>query len=136
MTDSFPQNLAFYRAQRNLTQRELADLIGVSWSQISRYESGIVKPRLGSLLKLADALGVSRETLLGSHEETPHELSFGLPAEDIDELQKIAQETGNSLEEVISGALRWGLKMLKEDPEFAARVTRGIEEHRKEGEEK
>ena len=69
MTEIFPQNLAFYRAKKGLTQRQLADLAGLSWSQISRYESGAVKPRLSALMRLADALGISTDKLANEARE-------------------------------------------------------------------
>ncbi|WP_313299973.1 hypothetical protein [Pseudomonas sp.] len=37
----------------------------------------------------------------------------------IDKLQQLSDDTGQPLEEVISGALLWGLKMIKENPEMA-----------------
>lgn len=63
MAETIALNLARLRAERGLTQRQLAEAAGLSWSQISRYESGAVMPRLGSLVRLADALGVAVEDL-------------------------------------------------------------------------
>jgi cell pole-organizing protein PopZ len=48
----------------------------------------------------------------------------------MDDLQSIADKSGKSLEEVVAETLRWSLKRFKEDPEFAASIRRGIEEHR------
>lgn len=62
---SFAERLATLRAETGQTQRELAALTGIAWSMISKYESGQSKPRLKVLMRLADALGVSREGLLG-----------------------------------------------------------------------
>ncbi|EXF95804.1 DNA-binding protein [Pseudomonas fluorescens HK44] len=130
MNDTFADKLAYLRAQKGLTQRELAALTGIAWSMISKYESGQSKPRLKVLLRLAEALGVSSEDLLGIQESKPRDLSIGLPQDSLDELQRIADESGKSFKEVVSETLRWGLKMFKEDPEFAASIKRGIEESR------
>ncbi|MGH8447853.1 helix-turn-helix transcriptional regulator [Pseudomonas sp.] len=61
----FGERLARARASANMTQRDLADQAGITWSQISRYETSKAWPRLRVLLKLADALGVTAEALSG-----------------------------------------------------------------------
>ncbi|WZL73959.1 helix-turn-helix transcriptional regulator [Clostridiaceae bacterium 35-E11] len=47
-----------YRKERNLTQKELAEIIGTKQSAISRLESGKLNPSLEFLLKVAKALNV------------------------------------------------------------------------------
>ena len=44
------------RAARNLSQRELAELVGTTQSAIARLEAGGRPPRIDTLLKIADAL--------------------------------------------------------------------------------
>ncbi|WP_050516258.1 helix-turn-helix domain-containing protein [Pseudomonas lactis] len=63
MTDEFAANLVYLRGLKNLTQQELGDAIGVSPSQISRYESGSARPRKTVMAKLASVLGVTIEEL-------------------------------------------------------------------------
>ncbi len=55
------------RAEKQMTVRELAQASGVNKNTISNLEHGLRKPRLVTLGKLADALGVPVEAL----EETP-----------------------------------------------------------------
>ncbi|NMX92620.1 helix-turn-helix transcriptional regulator [Pseudomonas sp. WS 5027] len=57
--NAFATNLIYLRGERNLTQQELGDVVGVSPSQISRYEAGTARPRKTILGKLAGALGVA-----------------------------------------------------------------------------
>lgn len=45
-----------YRMARGLTQQQLADLVGTSYSQISRIESGRHKTSFDSLARIAHAL--------------------------------------------------------------------------------
>ena len=45
------------RVEQNLTQKELADRIGVKQSNISRLESGTYNPSLIFLIKIASGLG-------------------------------------------------------------------------------
>jgi DNA-binding Xre family transcriptional regulator len=44
------------RTARNLSQRELAELVGTTQSAIARLEGGGRPPRIDTLLKIADAL--------------------------------------------------------------------------------
>ena len=48
--------LAVRRAERGLSQRELANLVGTTQSAIARLESGGRPPRIDTLLRIADAL--------------------------------------------------------------------------------
>lgn len=53
---SIASGVAQRRAQRELSQRELADLVGTTQSAIARLESGGRPPRIDTLLRIADAL--------------------------------------------------------------------------------
>lgn len=61
----FGNRLRKLRKDRNLTQRQLAELIGVKNSVISFYEVGERTPSPDVLRKLAMALHVSTDFLLG-----------------------------------------------------------------------
>lgn len=67
----FSGRLRFLRDQRGLTQDELAELAGLSRDGISRLERGTRSPQLKTIKKLAQALGVDPEELLGSLEAAP-----------------------------------------------------------------
>jgi len=45
------------RMEKNLTQKDLAKLVGTKQSNISRLESGNYNPSLGFLQKIASAMG-------------------------------------------------------------------------------
>jgi ribosome-binding protein aMBF1 (putative translation factor) len=49
-------DVAARRAQRGLSQRELAELTGTTQSAIARLESGGRPPRIDTLLRIANAL--------------------------------------------------------------------------------
>lgn len=53
------------RETRQLTQAELAEKAGLPAAAISHFETGIRLPGTSTLRKLADALGVSLDFLLG-----------------------------------------------------------------------
>ena len=48
--------VAEQRAARNLSQRELAELVGTTQSAIARLEAGGRPPRIDTLLRIAEAL--------------------------------------------------------------------------------
>ena len=55
----FGQNLRRFRKDRNLTQTQLGEMVGVWFSAISNIERGESEPSLELAGKLADALGVT-----------------------------------------------------------------------------
>jgi transcriptional regulator with XRE-family HTH domain len=54
------------RSERGLSQKALAEMVGISPPAINRFEKGIKAPSIDTLAKLAKALGVSADFLLGS----------------------------------------------------------------------
>lgn len=59
-------NIKKYRKENKLTQMELATLTNKSKSTIEKYESNKVTPSLKILDKIAQALDVTRDELMGS----------------------------------------------------------------------
>lgn len=62
----FASNLRFLRDTRNLTIRELADIIGVSHVMITSYENKIALPRPKVAQRIADYFGIEKNTLLST----------------------------------------------------------------------
>lgn len=56
-------NLQWLRIQAGMTQKDLAEAIGVSYIQISHYETGRSRPRKKFLQRIAAALKVSVEDI-------------------------------------------------------------------------
>ena len=57
VADAFSVWLVAYRAQHGLSQRALAQRVGVKQPVIARLESGDVEPKLSTLLRFAQVLG-------------------------------------------------------------------------------
>lgn len=53
------------RAENNLTQPELAKLLGVSNGMISFWETGKYEPTASNIVKAAKVFGVTSDYLLG-----------------------------------------------------------------------
>ncbi|MCR4340008.1 MAG: helix-turn-helix domain-containing protein [Gemmatimonadaceae bacterium] len=58
-------NLRSLRESRGLTQTELGARAGIAAASVSHFETGQRTPSLESLVKLAEALRVSTDALLG-----------------------------------------------------------------------
>lgn len=67
---SFSDMLSFLRKRADLSQKELADKIGVSRSTIGMYETGVREPDFEMLEALADVFNVNMDTLLGKSQST------------------------------------------------------------------
>lgn len=62
---SFGENLKKIRSEKQLSQKELAMLIGVSRQAIAAYETDSREPKFSLLIQIADAFNVSTDYLLG-----------------------------------------------------------------------
>lgn len=60
---SIGQNIKKYRKEKGYTQRELADLIGVSTQSISKWETDTGAPDISLVVPLASALEISTDAL-------------------------------------------------------------------------
>lgn len=61
---AFGENITRERCRQSLTMRELAYRAGLHGSEISRLERGQRDPRLSTVLRVAQALGVPAAELL------------------------------------------------------------------------
>lgn len=61
----FGENLKTLRKPRNLTQKELGLMVGLSKAVISKYENGMGYPSFDILIRIAQYFGVTVDYLLG-----------------------------------------------------------------------
>jgi len=64
------------RTRRGLSQKELADLVGVTSSTISQVESNLIYPSLPALLKMAEILSVEVSSFFQDGKEMPGRIVF------------------------------------------------------------
>ena len=62
---AFAPRLKELRENRKLTQTRLAELLGVSPRVYNRWENGVATPHFDTVVKIADILEVSLDTLAG-----------------------------------------------------------------------
>ena len=89
------EKLLFLREQLNVTQKAVADYIGLSRQAYAHYEFGDRYPDLKTLCKLADFFGVSVDYLLGRETD---DLAFSPP---LPEYQRIYESQPKETQENI-----------------------------------
>ena len=98
---NFPTQLIQLRKQRDLTQQQMADEVGIHVNQIKRYEAGTTQPTLEALVKITKSLHVSLDDLVfGEDERGPIDelkLQFEALSQFDDEDRKIAKAVLESL---------------------------------------
>jgi len=97
-----------------MTQRDLASKAGISWSQISRYESDLAQPRLKVLMKLAEALDVHKDDLKPPDKK---EITLSLSDEMISKIEEFAETKKIAFDQAVQLIVIMGMKMkLDQDP--------------------
>lgn len=63
---SFQINLKKYRERKDLSQEDLAQLLGVGQSTVGMWENGVNMPRVKTLQKITEILNVTTNDLMGT----------------------------------------------------------------------
>ncbi|MBQ4153828.1 MAG: helix-turn-helix domain-containing protein [Clostridia bacterium] len=66
-------NIKKYREQNLMTQKQLAQIIGVTDKAISNWERGIRAPKMGQMRKMASAFGIKISLLMGENDSLANE---------------------------------------------------------------
>lgn len=111
----FPQRLAEVRTKRRLTQSSLARKAGLPAATISHFETGFRFPTAATLTKLAEALEVSVDELLGRRDT-------GDPVPEGPRLRAIFRHARELSEESLA-QLEWFSQRLKERDEEKGMVV-------------
>ena len=65
MKSNIAENIRTYRKEKQFTQEQLAEAMGVSVGAVSKWESGASVPELSIIMELADFFEISVDALLG-----------------------------------------------------------------------
>ncbi|ALO13940.1 helix-turn-helix protein [Salinivirga cyanobacteriivorans] len=98
----FGDNMMLIRKKKKLSQAALGKMIGTSGDVIGRYERGDIKPSIDVVAKIADALEVSVDYLIGK-------TSLLLDKETlqrIEDISNLKEENKNFIFNLIDMALR------------------------------
>lgn len=58
------EKIKLYREKKNMTQSEIAEILGVKPATISKYEYGALEPNIESIKKLSEIFGITIDELL------------------------------------------------------------------------
>lgn len=98
------ENIKRLRAMHGLSQKELAQIAGVSDKAVSTWENGTKEPRMGAVQKIADHFGLKKSNLIEDNgleiNITPAPASGDLPTVSPTG-QKIDARTRRQLEKVL-----------------------------------
>ena len=98
---SIGQNIKKYRKGKGLTQRELADRIGVSVQAVSKWETDTGAPDISQVVPLASALDISTDALFEytrkANPEDFREISKDYYRQEVFREQKISDKDYNTL---------------------------------------
>lgn len=101
--------LKLIRQKYNIKQQEIADLLEVTASQISRFEKGLSYPNSVQIIKLCKYLNCSADELLGlkSFEEQADEIikysNTTLSKEEIIKTKQVLEASAKYIESLIMG---------------------------------
>lgn len=87
----FGENLRKLRHNRNLTQKELGVMVGLSKAVVSKYENSMGYPTYDVLIRIARYFGVTTDYLLGVNKNKAVDVS-GLTDSQIDTIQQLISE--------------------------------------------
>ena len=65
---SFGERLQLYRRRKDMSRKELAELVGVTVSTICNYENDVTEPNVNRLTEISRALDVTISMLIRGYE--------------------------------------------------------------------
>src|SRR5258708_16650907 len=95
-------NMMLLRKKKELSHAELENMIGTSGDEIGRYERGDISPSIEAVAKIADALEVSVDYLIG---KTKMEVDKNTMRR-LEDISSLSEENKNFLLNMIDMALR------------------------------
>lgn len=76
------------RERANISQSKLAKILFINQQTYSRYETGITKPTISTLQKIADFYGVPLEYFAENKQGTDYQTVFSLTKDEIEILKE------------------------------------------------
>ena len=91
----FSERLSSLRKSKKLTQKGLAELLGVTVRIVQAYEYGEKKPEIDGFLRLAEIFGVSVDYLVGNSNSNKEVNTESVPSEQAELLRWIEENVGD-----------------------------------------
>ena len=98
----FIKNLKDYRKQNNLTQDDLAEMLGYSQKNIAKWEQGFTLPSVDVMVELSKKMKISLDELLGLNEKSIFDqtIDFVIETQGLDR-EQVCDDEGFTIEDVI-----------------------------------
>ena len=104
--ETIGQRIARFRKQKGITQQQLADKIGITQTLVSDYETGRIRLFDEMVIRIALALNVATDTLLGLKGEKIQNQKHSLRIfKRINRIEKLSPAKQKSLFQIIDGFL-------------------------------
>jgi transcriptional regulator with XRE-family HTH domain len=105
--EGFAQRLRELRKSKNLSQTELGQLAGLHYTHIGRFERGASRPSGDTLMRLADALGVTSDYLLdgATHEAAKARFEDRELMKQFQEVEQLPDEDKNVVKKLLDAFL-------------------------------
>ena len=84
--ETFGQRISRLRKEKNYTQNDIADKVGVTAQAVSKWENDQATPDIDVLVKLSDIYDISLDDLLGKEKQTTSLLPEKPSKKDIDNM--------------------------------------------------
>jgi transcriptional regulator with XRE-family HTH domain len=95
--ESVASRLRTARVAAGLTQRQLAETLGVEPITVSRWERGVTSPSLARIRRVAETTGTNTSDLVASAETSPHSAELAALREELDELRAAVNRMARAL---------------------------------------
>lgn len=132
------ERIYYCRTEKHMTQKELGEKTGIDAATIGKYERGILNPKVGTLRKIADALGCKLTDL--DHTLLLHEFMNATANDVIPNLQQNAAEmmkalygTADKTEARQVVFLRWYKRLDSVDQNSVFEVLKALQKLNSEG---
>lgn len=99
------KRIAFYRKEKGITQKELADFLHISYQAVSKWESGKSMPAVEMLYELSELLNVTVDALLNENEWRNRRITYrdsGLDSEKLYALKEEIQKLNTRDDRILS----------------------------------
>lgn len=96
---SFSEKIKELRAESNISQKVLAEKLGLSQSCVTKLENGLREPTGSTLIAFSKFFNVSVDYLVGLEEDSPATVSIKSPAPALSEEEKELLNIFSSLSE-------------------------------------
>ena len=107
--ESFGQRLARVRKERGYTQVEIAQKVGIIQVLVSNYESGRLRMHAEMIVRFAQALGVSTDTLLGLDDNKNARAAAKIPRRllrRVEQMSRLSLQNQRALLKTIDGFIK------------------------------